>query len=699
MAKFVSINIFVIDNKYEFQNHIVMKKENLIIAFLLFSYSLTAQWQKTTGPCYASINCTYFDSTTIYAGSTSGKMYISYNGGNRWNISYPSSSGVNAITKRDVNLFIGTNKGIFVSITNGANWFSINNGLSNTTILSMSTIGQKILAGTAGGGIYITSNDGASWDSINNGLPSNAYINSIVVHGTSIYAGTNSGLYLSTNNGNSWNLLNIDGSVQNIQSVAIRGSNIFVGTFNNGLFVSIDNGQTWNSTNNGLTNPSISSIAFFDNKVFVGTKYGGIFYSANNGSIWNQLNTGLIYINIKSLVSTGTSIFAGTIGGGLYRLSTTTNSWSEANSGISRPFIYRLYSDSTILYSVTLGNGIFTSTNNGVQWEEKNHGKESSPYNLSIAKNGQNMYTGGGNNIFTSNNNGDYWHPFSSIPILYSDILSFLFTDSTIFVGTLSEGIYTSTNNGASWSSANTGFYYTPTVNTIYKRGSKIFAGLLGDGLYSSVNNGLSWNYIPLYNYRADVSSIIEKDSSIYVGADDCIFSSNDNGLTWVQLDSGIVGMVNCLVSDGTTVYAATNNGVFKLLNNAIWVDISNGIASGTKVFSLAIHDSTLFAGTDNGIWRIPIANIVSVHQSLSRVDKIKIFPNPASEFVQIYKKHWANKEIKIEFYSISGSLVKESVIYKNNNRITISDLDNGSYIVKLISDNKSSIQKLLIRK
>lgn len=59
-------------------------------------------------------------------------------------------------------VFAGTaDAGIFVTSNLGATWDSVNTGLTNRRILSMTTSGSTILAGTDGSGVFFSTNDGA----------------------------------------------------------------------------------------------------------------------------------------------------------------------------------------------------------------------------------------------------------------------------------------------------------------------------------------------------------------------------------------------------------------------------------------------------------------------------------------------------------------------------------------------------------
>ena len=52
------------------------------------------------------------------------------------------------------NLIAGTNGGVFLSTNNGTSWTQVNNGLTNTGVLSLAVSGTNLFAGTLVGGVW-----------------------------------------------------------------------------------------------------------------------------------------------------------------------------------------------------------------------------------------------------------------------------------------------------------------------------------------------------------------------------------------------------------------------------------------------------------------------------------------------------------------------------------------------------------------
>ncbi|MFA8299235.1 MAG: choice-of-anchor J domain-containing protein [Hyphomicrobiales bacterium] len=78
---------------------------------------------------------------------------------------------------------------------------------------------------------------------------------------------------------------------------------------------------------------------------------------------------------------------------------------------------------------------------------------------------------------------------------------------------------------------------------------------------------------------------------------------------------------------------------------------------------------------------------------NLSKID-FNLAPNPAKEFVNIN----SNENASLVIYNSIGDMVYSKEIFKGMNRINLNQLSSGSYIIKLINDNKQSVQKLVIQ-
>jgi hypothetical protein len=297
------------------------------------------------------------------------------------------------------------------------------------------------------------------------------------------------------------------------------------------------------------------------------------------------------------LLVSGSNLFAGTDSAGVFLTTNSGTSWSPMNTNLTERYVWALAvspasggTGGTNLFAGTSG-WVFLSTNSGSSWSQTATG----PGGVSaFAVSGANLYAGGGNGVYLSTNNGTSWKSVKS-GLTNTSVRSLAVSDSNIFAGTLGGGVFLSTNNGTKWNAVNTNL----TDGSVYAlafSGSNLFAGT-GGGVFLSPDKGASWS---------SVSAGLESEGSVYALA---VYGSNLFAGTW----SG-------------NVFLSTNNGT-------TWTSISSNLAD--MVRALAVLNGTLFAGTNNGVWRRPLSEVISTSVETGRVDLPAAFslaqnyPNP----------------------------------------------------------------------
>ena len=175
----------------------------------------------------------------LYAGTEKG-VYHTINSGMSWSSAGLPTSDVRCLANNGIDVFAGTyNSGVFYSNNNGTTWTAINNGLTDTTILSLLYAGANTLFAGTTHGIFRTTNYGATWTDISTGLPTafTAEVGAIVKDGNMIIAGSrNGGVFTNSINGNSWTANNAGLTTWGVYSLAIKGSNLYAGIGQGGVW-------------------------------------------------------------------------------------------------------------------------------------------------------------------------------------------------------------------------------------------------------------------------------------------------------------------------------------------------------------------------------------------------------------------------------------------------------------------------------
>ncbi len=133
-------------------------------------------------------------------------------------------------------------------------------------------------------------------------------------------------------------------------------------------------------------------------------------------------------------------------------------------------------------------------------------------------------------------------------------------------------GIFRSSDKGKSWSAVGQQVVIQP-VRVIQLQGSKIFAGTDSGGIFLSTNAGQNWDAV-------------------------------NNGLQNKHVLS--IGIRDALILVGTT-----NGGVFLWDNTAgIWKLVNDGLPPDANVYTLSVEGTTLYAGTQRGVYTSAVENI-----------------------------------------------------------------------------------------
>lgn len=676
-----------------------MKKTILILSVLLvITINANAQWQRLKSPNGGDICCFGNIGNNIYAGTFSHGIFLTKNKGESWVEKNKNLSPfITSMYIKGTEIYVGTTDGVYLSTNYGEKWTALNKtGLSSEWVISIAVSDSSIFVGTMDFGFFSSKNKGATWSAINLGKTYTS-INTISIIDTCIYAGTDNGIFLSTNNGEEWKQL--DSSLINfiVTTIATKEASIYAGT-SHGVYVSTNNGENWTSISNGLPNYKINDIEIVDSKILIGTS-NGIFYSIDNGTNWNSLNGNLQNIEVTTINAIENNIYIGTI-----------------------------------------GKGVFVLANNGLNWIERNEGL-SDVNILSLAVNNNNIYVGGhSTGPFLLSNFGENWVSISNdLPNRRLAINSIFLGSSNIFVVTNHIGVYMSSNNGTNWNETNgldNGF-----IKSIVSFNDDNIYAIAGSCIYKYYG-GFYWGLV--YNFYSTISSILVSESNIFVGTSDCgVFLSTDYGYNWIPVNNGLTNLqirsltknetnlflqdcngdiytsnngganwnevkmnvslgitILSIVGSGKNLYASTLEGLYVSTNNGIdWTNFSKGLPGNSlavEYLKIEQNNTDVFVVAYGGIWKRPLSEIISI-ESIKKENIFSFFPNPAKENITVNYEY--KTDAVLNFYNITGNLVKSEILKQNNQHININDLPNGIYLCEIKTNEYSVNQKLIIQK
>ena len=316
--------------------------------------------------------------------NSSGEAFIT---GATTSFNYPVTPGVVRVA----------DGGAARSTNAAASWAAINNGLTDSTILSLAvdpttpSVPSIVYAGTNMSGVFKSTNGGGNWTAINSGL-TNLVIQTLAIDPatpSTLYLGTNSrGVFKSTDGGASWRGVNTGQGGSDVNALVINPSNtsvIYAGT-NSGVFKSTNGGANWTPSNTGLINNTFIHTLAIDpvntSNLYAGT-FSGVFVTRNAGQNWTatSLSSGTIRtLQVDPLAPA--NVYAGG-DGGVFKSTDTGTTWQGVNTGLTNRTVNTIAinpASPNIIY-VGTGNGVFKSTNGGGNWSPSNTGLAGSVVN------------------------------------------------------------------------------------------------------------------------------------------------------------------------------------------------------------------------------------------------------------------------------------------------------------------------------
>ena len=257
--------------------------------------------------------------SVLTAGSNTGRIFYSLDSGDSW---VPADTGfygqyVRSLIVGGTKLYAGTGQGVFVASNfYGTDWQTLNNGLTNTHVLSLAydSVGignTNFFAGTYGSGVFISTNNGNNWTAANSGIDS-SIVWSLTISDNYIYAACGfEGVFITSNSGTGWSEANEGLTDADVRSLAQCDSFIFAGTWGTGIFRSSQNDLSWTPVNSGLVDLYILSLYTIDSNIFAAT-YNGVFLSTDFGLNWVSVNSGLENMDAWTFNVLGSYVYAGT---------------------------------------------------------------------------------------------------------------------------------------------------------------------------------------------------------------------------------------------------------------------------------------------------------------------------------------------------------------------------------------------------
>jgi photosystem II stability/assembly factor-like uncharacterized protein len=589
----------------------------------------------------------------LYAGTWSGKVFISENGGGSWqqrSRSLPPSYEIRglAVHPRDPQRVYALNSlAVFVTSDRGLHWQQAAeviepvspDGVELTSTLQCLAMDPRqpdmLYVGTTEvvthAGIYISTNAGTTWS------PSPAQLNdvsAIVITPRSsggLYALASGKVYTTADGGTAWNYADSYRDDNLARCIAVNPKNpqeVYVG-FLGGLYKSTDGRQSWVRSDRGLVredgqplDPRVLVVDPLDPSSVYACAGNQLFVSTDSGQTWRfrssiQANGEASILALAADPTDEETFYASVDAGGLYKTTDGGDQWQHVGEGLPAQHITALAIDPIDSHLVYVGYMI-------AEW-----------------------------GCIARSRDGGATLPSATQCITEAEI-GVLAIDpdqpSQIYAGTQGWGVFRSDNSGLDWTPKSYGIGKNirrllangkESSTAIYVQDeSAISRSYNGGEEWTPWNPGLPWSDIapPVRStiqpfLLANISAITMSATIMTQIASEGSITLTANTVTVLSKPKGVQPTDLIELTAGTAVpealYALVRGqGVFiKARSDAPWIVLGSGLESPEKLelrtLALSPDDANLIlVGTDRGIYRYqhdraPLATVQETWQRL----------------------------------------------------------------------------------
>ncbi len=321
--------------------------------------------------------------------------------------------------------------------------------------------------------------------------------------------------------------------------------------------------------------------------------------------------------------------------------------------------------------------------------------------------------------FYYSNNDGLLWDTiFTNIQGM---IVLFLTNYDNILLAGTWGGLYKSSDSGYTWTQV-LSTVNSEVFNDIIEKDSMLFAGSVNwigpnaGGVYRSFDQGDTWELSGMIDHGI-YSFAIDIDSNLLAGVHVAPFSSSpgiyrctDQGIIWENIyNQAYIGPV--VVDPFGGIYAGLSATMgnpgwgirFSDDNGITWTNLSSGMQYCIGVTDLAISPANyIYAATyyPNHLYR-SINPIVGINESKIKDKKhnIHVYPNPCDDrlFIKLEKEPSTN--IIVEIFDFAGNSLIIWKYFEINNKeiqIDIKNFSAGIYFLKVNNEDISETFKII---
>ena len=331
-------------------------------------------------------------SERIFAGTSSGQVLLSENGGVDWRspglpVAFPGWVVSDLLLDADGRLWAalwglwGAGGTIYVSADGGATWAERSEGLPGSQVYRLAAGGGRLFAATRGG-VYGSDDGGTSWRHLTSAHPEIQKVSSLFVDGEMVLAGTWRRAYKSEDGGNSWRGvftgMVLDSEVFSMQAGSADGE-VWASTCG-WVYRSTNDGESWRRYQRGLEERRTQALRVLPGGRLLAGTVAGLYVSDDGGASWSRRTSPeLVIAAIGHVDARPRRVYLGTEGGGVWVSEDGGDSFRPSNRGLTAVRVADLVplASGEVLAAVRHAgpdSGIFSSRDGGLSFDGPSSG-------------------------------------------------------------------------------------------------------------------------------------------------------------------------------------------------------------------------------------------------------------------------------------------------------------------------------------
>lgn len=167
----------------------------------------------------------------------------------------------------------------------------------------------------------------------------------------------------------------------------------------------------------------------------------------------------------------------------------------------------------------------------------------------------------------------------------------------------------------------------------------------------------------------------------------------------WTVYDLPVESIISSIaIQDNNCIWLGTDYGLLSFTDSQWTIfNTQNSELPSDEIYSMVIDDNgTKWIGTENGLAAFNEFDLkTSVDRKQKLLDEIVVYPNPAHDFINLKILQQA-QNATVEVVTINGQVLQSYNINNNQNRLDVSQIPFGVYLLRIQTQNNQSLKKFV---